>query len=930
MAGERNRVDEEKKSYSVVFLLAVGLLLMGAVWAVWDDNISRRPWKKYQVEFSELQIHRTEDALAKERQRLAKDPTYQKVVKDLAAARADVDSGKNAKRLAELERERVGAKQHADEEDLSLRIVKSKLEEAWYIYDQAILKGASKEEPHAHLKKLQEEKTKTEATYDKANAEVERIDKEMAEINSVVKELEDKKRDLEADESKIEQRLDGLVLKIGPFQLPKIPKIQQVVLHEFDRNAFNEPVSRVDRCHSCHAGIDKAGFEKDPNPFKTHPHRDILLGKHPVEKFGCTPCHAGQGAAVNSADMGHGDVKFWEHPLRRGDMVQSSCIGCHVDLRLPGAETIERGEFLFEQLGCHGCHLIEGYGELGRIGPYLRRIGAKAEPGWMVRWIENPHRFHPRTRMPNFMFDKDQATSIAAYLLAASKDESSAWLADHGPPSGIDPKNQAQVERGRNLANTLGCRGCHGFADNESPALIGASYPSAGAQRGGKDIAPNLAHIAEKTNARWIYYWLKNPRGYSPESRMPSLRLSDQEAADLTAYLLTLGKPEPASKELLAKLHSPETVKSGEVLVRKYGCFGCHNVPGMEKQARIGVELSTFGSKPLEELFFGDHTDIPHTWYDWTYNKLHSPRTYATERIEQVMPQFDLADEDIRALLVFLASRTDERVPQQYHTDTVERERALVEGRRLVAKYNCVGCHVIEQRGGAIRAFYKEAPTMAPPILNGEGAKVQPNWLFGFLERPVPLRPWLKLRMPTFSLTQEERSTIIKYFLAQEHVTVPFVHVDLASLPLAEVDAGRQLASPDYFNCFSCHQQGDKKPEGPQEGWAPDLTMAHERLNPDWILRWLRNPQALQPGTKMPAFYNFDDDVPDGPEDILGGNEEKQVEALRDFVLSLGAAKPAPPPPVTAAAPPIEPVGSVQGEQARAVAAEEKAQAISN
>ena len=29
--------------------------------------------------------------------------------------------------------------------------------------------------------------------------------------------------------------------------------------------------------------------------------------------------------------------------------------------------------------------------------------------------------------------------------------------------------------------------------------------------------------------------------------------------------------------------------------------------------------------------------------------------------------------------------------------------------------------------------------------------------------------------------------------------------------------------SKDYFNCFSCHQQGDKHPEGPPEGWAPDL-----------------------------------------------------------------------------------------------------------
>jgi len=65
--------------------------------------------------------------------------------------------------------------------------------------------------------------------------------------------------------------------------------------------------------------------------------------------------------------------------------------------------------------------------------------------------------------------------------------------------------------------------------------------------------------------------------------------------------------------------------------VRKYGCAGCHDIPGMEAESRIGVELSTFGSKTKEELFFGDRTDIRETWDEWTYNKLLTPRTYETK-----------------------------------------------------------------------------------------------------------------------------------------------------------------------------------------------------------------------------------------------------------------------------------------------------------
>jgi mono/diheme cytochrome c family protein len=906
-------IDDEEKSYGVVFLLAVGMLLGGAVWAIWDDNISRRPWKKYQVEFSDLQIDRARNDVKAEEDRLAADAEYQKVLTDLAAARQSVDSGEAAQRLDELAYERVPANTTVEEWEYKLRLKKSEIEEAWYEFEHAELSGLPTEGPHKHLEELLHEKAEIDKSVAQAEADRQRIDNEMAEIRSVVTGLEKKKLTLEGEREKRQQRLDQLVLRVGPLAVPVIPKIQQVVLNEFDRNAFNQAVARVDRCTSCHAGIEKADFDDAPHPFRSHPDMKGILAKHPPEKFGCTPCHGGQGAAVNSVKVGHGEVKFWEHPLRRGHAVEASCIQCHADLRLPHADTIARGEQLFEQLGCHNCHLVEGYGELAKVGPYLRRISAKADPAWLVRWIENPHTFRPRTKMPNFMFSHEQAVSIASYLLTATRSESDAWLNDHGAASGINPGDAAQVARGEKLANGLGCRGCHGFAVDESPALLGEN----------KDLAPNLANVAEKTDARWIYHWLKNPRGYSPTSRMPSLRLSDAEAADLTAFLLTLGSQKPADAALTAALATKERADEGAALVRKYGCAGCHDIPGMEEETRIGVELTTFGSKILDELFFGNRTDIPHTWHDWTYNKIKTPRTYATERIEQVMPQFDLADEDIEALLIFLHSRQAEKVPSSYRPKDLEREKKLVEGRRVIAKYNCVGCHEIEHQGGAIRKRYEDTPTMAPPVLNGEGAKVQPNWLFGFLKKPVILRPWLELRMPTFGLSDEETTAVIEYFLAQDSINLPFVAVDQAALSPEYVEAGHTLSTPDYFNCFSCHQQGDRKPEGPKEGWAPDLAMARRRLNPEWIEKWLRNPQALQPGTKMPAFYNFDDETPDGPEDILGGDDAKQVQALRDWVLTLDneAAKPPTPAP---AAPAVQAAGEqaaepIPGEAAGAV-----------
>ncbi|HEY1268987.1 MAG TPA: c-type cytochrome, partial [Candidatus Binatia bacterium] len=258
-----------------------------------------------------------------------------------------------------------------------------------------------------------------------------------------------------------------------------------------------------------------------------------------------------------------------------------------------------------------------------------------------------------------------------------------------------------------------------------------------------------------------------------------------------------------------------------------------------------------------------------------------------TERVEQVMPQFDLADEDIKNLRLLLAGFQDRKVPARYQAEHGQRAIEVSEGRRLMQQYNCVGCHEIEKRGGFIRKYYQENPTLAPPILNGEGEKVQSPWLFSFIKGPVPIRPWLTLRMPTFQLNDAEVNTLINFFNGMSKVDLPFSSFDESKVPKEYIEAGKILVGKDYFNCFSCHQQGEKKPEGPAEGWAPDLTLARSRLNPNWIIKWLHDPQKVQPGTKMPSFF------PGGPDNVLGGKDDLQIEALRDYIMSLGRGAPA-------------------------------------
>ena len=879
--------NEEKKSYGSVFLIGIALLVALSVWAFWDDNITRRPWKAFQTRFYRLDYSKAQAAYDEENKKLQADPAYQELNKKYAALQASMKNGELAKRLDALEKQEVDATNQFKELDQKVKDIKSELEEAWYEYDHAVQQKRDPRPYQEDIQELDKEKAKLDGPLNAARAKRDQIKEEIKKIRSSSKEIETELAKQTAERDKWVRVMENATFKLGPFSPLKIPKIQQVSLDEFDRNRFDQPIARVDRCQTCHMAINRPGFEKEPNPYKTHPRREVLLADsaHSPDKFGCTGCHEGQGVAVNSVAQAHGEVHLYEFPLLRGAKVQSSCTSCHLDVqKLDDAPLLAEGQRLFEQVGCTGCHLVKGYENIPKIGPSLKRISAKVDPSWMVRWVENPHKFRPRTRMPNFEFKQDEAIAISAYIWSLSKEEGDKWLQEHPLPAGFRNGAGGDAARGKKLVESIGCKGCHGFADGEFSTPLGKQ----------KDLVPNLKDIAAKTGAQWIYHWIKNPRDFSPDTRMPSLRLSDEEATAITSYLTTLGgKTEPLAG-IDEKFADANNIKRGESLVRKYGCFGCHDIKGLEKESRIGVELTTFGSKTVEELAFGNRTDIKNTWDDWTYNKIKTPRIYATERIEQLMPQFDLTDEDIKALRILLGGFRERKVGKRFLADGSERVVQVVEGRRLMQQYNCIGCHEIEKRGGFVRKYY-ENPASAPPVLNFEGERVQSNWLFGFLKAPFTLRPWLDIRMPTFGLSDQHTTQLINFFNGLSRVDMPYAYFDEKKIPPEHLDAAKTLVSPEYFNCFSCHVRGGKNPEGSSEGWAPDLAMARQRLNPNWIVKWIHDPQKIQPGTKMPSFY------PGGPDNILGGKDDIQIEALRDYLMTLGrAAGPGPGAPAPA------------------------------
>ena len=82
--------------------------------------------------------------------------------------------------------------------------------------------------------------------------------------------------------------------------------------------------------------------------------------------------------------------------------------------------------------------------------------------------------------------------------------------------------------------------------------------------------------------------------------------------------------------------------------------------------------------------------------------------------------------------------------------------------------------------------------------------------------------------------------------------------------------------------------------------WAPNLAMSKDRLRAEWMVEWLRDPQKIMPGTKMPAPYLPTEDLlllSDAKETWgsalvkTKGDQEIMLEGLRDYVFGIKGKK---------------------------------------
>ncbi len=201
------------------------------------------------------------------------------------------------------------------------------------------------------------------------------------------------------------------------------------------QQVYLKTLKRVDRCMNCHIGVDNPLMKDAEVPYKQHSGK--YLEDHPIAKFGCTVCHDGQGRATNMKEAHGTDLDtHWDTPILPVKFIERSCAGCHDNemLKKNGAEMVARGEKLFEEKGCRGCHKLGGTG--GVLGKALDGIGSQPIHYFSLRYVEDDktvyswlkeHFVDPRKIVPTsemkVVLNDEEAELLTVYLLTIKSDE---------------------------------------------------------------------------------------------------------------------------------------------------------------------------------------------------------------------------------------------------------------------------------------------------------------------------------------------------------------------------------------------------------------------------------------------------------------------------------------------------------------------------
>jgi len=587
------------------------------------------------------------------------------------------------------------------------------------------------------------------------------------------------------------------------------------------RQVFLPDLGRVDRCQSCHIGIDDPAMKGQPQPLTAHPGN--LLAKHTPDNFGCTICHEGQGRATYLPDA-HGEGIEWNEPLVDGQLVYVSCARCHVDnmpfgetteffggrvseheifsgqltRTIPGAKQLNRGKQLFVSSGCLGCHSYRGFG--GTLGPDLTHVGdqephdydySNLPPGvphtplaWLEAHFLSPGTVSPGSAMPNMGLSRDDAAALAAYMRSLrAVDVPAKYRAPSMSPKG-EPASGAQLFG-------LFCAGCHGRD-----------------LRGGKNAkihTPSLANpdFLSVASDEFIKTMILHGRSGTLMPAWSKHGLTDAQVTRIVGYIRS-HESKGANLTKTAALHG--SADSGRALYGKH-CANCHGLRG-----EGGIGTAVLGKDFL--MLASDRMIL---------------RTILEGRPQNGMPSWhDLSGSEVADLLAFLRAAEGPAVSEADVESQLAKSRpGAVKAGEVLYQNNCASCHGGKGEGAL-------GPSLSTPEFLSTASDT-------FLIRAIrDGRP--DTAMPAWKrLSATETADLVQFLRSLAPVT--FTPAKARSDP-GDADYGSLL----YRKlCAECH--GEAGTGGPDNELANPVFTA--TASDGFLFEAIRRGRS---GTKMPAY----------------------------------------------------------------------------
>ncbi len=547
-------------------------------------------------------------------------------------------------------------------------------------------------------------------------------------------------------------------------------------------------------------------------------------------------------------------------------------------------KSVVQGEVLYEQVGCVVCHgSRKGKMAASTTVQPLKSLEDKYTIPSLTAFLLDPLKVRPSGRMPGLRLKPEEANAIAQALLKDLKGESSpnleyryyeadqSWekLPDFAT---LEPKQTGQVD---------------GFDVSVAPRQSNVGLQFEGVFR--IDREGRYTFIVTSDDGSKLYVddnlVVDNDGTHAPDEKRGTVRLGlgthrirvdafnggGGFELDVEWQGRGLGR-QPLSGFVSLKKGSaakgvaaPDTVErpaidpalvtKGRDIFARIGCASCHTLKLDDKAIESTLEAPALAGLTAGKGCLADSPEKP-------------------------APRFDLSEGQRAALAVALkaVAALSQRKPTPAETIT-----------RTLTAWNCYACHERDGRGGVEASLNASFETTQkemgdegrlPPHLNGVGAKLNEAYLKTIFNEGAKDRPYMLTRMPRFG--GDNGAPLVAALTAVDRVEpVPVPTFD--ETPRKVKSDGRFLVGGMALGCVKCHTFKGVEAEGIQ---AIDMTQMTRRLRHDWFHRYVINPPAFRPGTRMPTGW------PEGKSllpKVLGGDTARQVEAVWQF-LSDGAA----------------------------------------